>query len=1223
MPMTHHLQPGLLLLQGNRLERLAETLMAWLTAHPLPPLESETILVQSNGMAEWLKMEFARTQGICAGLRIELPARFVWRAYAAVLGAPEVPSGSPLNKAPLTWRLMQHLPDWAMLPGFEPIASFLQDGHPLRRFQLAQRLADLFDQYQVYRSDWLEDWAHGCSILGAGGSGDGGAMPLPPEQAWQAELWRRLMASLRPGEEAGVRSAVHQRFLRALQSSAPARSTFPQLPRRIVLFGTTHIPHSTLEALAALSRHTQVLMAVPNPCRYHWADLIEGRERLNIAHRRHAFRQGRDLSVLSLRESRQHGHPLLAAWGRQSRDFIRQLDAFDDAQAARDFQVPRVDLFDDSPGQTLLEQVQVAIRDLLPLEEHPGPKARSAQRPGPSPVVLAADRSIVFHVAHSPQREVEVLHDQLLHLLAHPGPTALEPRDVVVMVPDIETFAPSIRAVFGQYPTSDPRHIPWGLADMRLRHQQPMLLALDLLLRAPLERFTVSQVRSLLEVPSIAARWGLQAQDLGALFTWIEEAGIRWGLNQAHRKALGFPDAGDQNTWSFGLRRIVLGYATGDQPQGTGFQGIEPYGEVAGLAAPLAGVLDALVQALIDWWHVARQPHTPQAWGERLRSLLQGWFDPQTPTEHALLSSLKQTLADWLQVCDEAGFAEELDLVVLRQWWMGAVDEPGLKTRFKAGGVTFCTLLPLRAIPFEVVCLLGMNDSSYPRRGSRMDFDLMGLAGHARPGDRSRRDDDRQLMLDALLSARRVLYVSWAGRSLRDNQEQAPSVLVNQLRDYLAAGWSPAVVSERTTEHPLQAFSARYREHAAVAAALNPAIGPMPPFTYAQEWWPAADRPSGPPAPRPEPASTVLTIRMLVDFLKNPAKAYFQEVLQVHFSDVDTTDVDDEVFTAHSLQDWQWRHQVLQASSRSVLSAQARGGPIDYNGPDVLGREAKRLDLCGALPWGQVGARVRQQLIMDHARQWSRWLALVGEDYPQAAPPVSLSLPSNDVPGLMIQDLLSGLRLTPAGDALAWVGLDARELLARSSGRKATERAQAPNAAQAVLRNDRMLPAWVQALVAAAGGVSVRVVMVGRDACIEALPIPVALAQEQLQRLLRAYHQGLHGTQPWPTALKTGMAYLAARLAASDAEHSPSRGSDSALKAARSAFEGHPWQRVSGEGREPCLARLYPDADTLVLHPQFGAACETLYGFYMDWLHTKVAQVQLLEPEGEPGAGAS
>jgi exodeoxyribonuclease V gamma subunit len=168
-----------------------------------------------------------------------------------------------------------------------------------------------------------------------------------------------------------------------------------------------------------------------------------------------------------------------------------------------------------------------------------------------------------------------------------------------------------------------------------------------------------------------------------------------------------------------------------------------------------------------------------------------------------------------------------------------------------------------------------------------------------------------------------------------------------------------------------------------------------------------------------------------------------------------------------------------------------------------------------------------------------------------------------------------------------------------------------------------MLPAWVQALVAAAGGVSVRVVMVGRDACIEALPIPVALAQEQLQRLLRAYHQGLHGTQPWPTALKTGMAYLAARLAASDAEHSPSRGSDSALKAARSAFEGHPWQRVSGEGREPCLARLYPDADTLVLHPQFGAACETLYGFYMDWLHTKVAQVQLLEPEGEPGAGAS
>ena len=146
------------------------------------------------------------------------------------------------------------------------------------------------------------------------------------------------------------------------------------------------------------------------------------------------------------------------------------------------------------------------------------------------------------------------------------------------------------------------------------------------------------------------------------------------------------------------------------------------------------------------------------------------------------------------------------------------------RSRFRAGGVTFCTLMPMRAIPFEVVCLLGMNDGDYPRRAMRTDFDLMLQPGTNRAGDRSRRDDDRQLMLEAVLSARRQLYVSWTGRSVRDNSAQPPSVLVAQLRDYIAAAWGSEAVSSRTTEHPLQPFSRRYFE------------ADQPLRTYAREW---------------------------------------------------------------------------------------------------------------------------------------------------------------------------------------------------------------------------------------------------------------------------------------------------------------------------------------------------------------------------------------------------
>ena len=233
----------------------------------------------------------------------------------------------------------------------------------------------------------------------------------------------------------------------------------------------------------------------------------------------------------------------------------------------------------------------------------------------------------------------------------------------------------------------------------------------------------------------------------------------------------------------------------------------------------------------------------PITWAARCRRLLPALFEAADDGDRALIAALDQALTHWLQATEAAGFDAELPLPVLREAWLGALDAPGGGQRFRAGGVTFCTLLPLRAIPFEVVCLLGMNDGDYPRRAPRNDFDLMALPGQARPGDRSRRDDDRQLMLDALLSARRVLYVSWTGRSVRDNQALPPSVLVAQLRDHLAAVWGNEVVEERTTEHPLQPFSRRYFEG---DAAL---------FTHAREWRAAhsAEPPAQPPAPPLQP----------------------------------------------------------------------------------------------------------------------------------------------------------------------------------------------------------------------------------------------------------------------------------------------------------------------------------------------------------------------------------
>jgi exodeoxyribonuclease V gamma subunit len=1186
---------GLLVLHGNRLELLAQAVLSWLQAHPLQPLEEEVFLVQSNGMAEWLKMEIAGSQGICAATRVELPARFIWRAYREVLGRENVPRSSALDKLPLTWRLMQLLPALCGEPGFEPVAGFLGGGggDAARRLQLAQRLADLLDQYQVYRSDWLEDWGRGIDQLRAAGGG-GPVAAVPPDQRWQPALWRALLQALPAGQQDAARPALHRRFLQALRQPTAASgantaagvagggpgsavgrgSSLGALPRRLVLFGTTHIPHQTLEAVAALSAHCQVLMAVPNPCRFHWADIIDGRELLRATRRRHALRPGPDPATLPLQDMHALGHPLLAAWGRQGRDFVRQLDVFDDVQAARQhFDVPRVDLFDEGPGTTLLGQVQAAIRELLPLAEHP------------VAVLADDDRSIVFHLAHSAQREVEILHDQLLHLFAQPpaGPP-LNPRDVVVMVPDIERFAPAIRAVFGQHSRGQPRHIPWGIADQKSRGQQPILVALEWLLRAPQQRFGASEVRDLLDVPSVARRWRIAADDLPTLAAWIDGAGIRWGLDAAQRDSLGLGAAGEQNSWAFGLRRMLLGYATGALESAEGFAGIEPHAEVAGLSAGLAGALAELLQALAAWWHACRAPRTPPRWAERLRDLVAAFFDATDDADRAMLAALDDALAAWLQACEVAGFDAEVDLAVAREAWLGAVDEPGAAQRFKAGGVTFCTLLPMRAIPFEVVCLLGMNDGDYPRRGTRSDFDLMALPGQARPGDRSRRDDDRQLMLDALLSARRVLYVSWAGRSQRDNQEQPPSVLVSQLRDYLAAAWGPQVVAQRSTQHPLQPFSRSYFEPQAGTRASERL------FTYASEWR-AAHLETAPPAlptkvataaaepgaaapPRPP---MVLSVAMLAEFIRNPVKAFFRHRLQVSFHDADGAAQDDESFESAGLDRWGLADEVLREARRQLASADP-AGPAPSLAATVQ-RQVARLKRAGRLPAAGPGRRVEAELARTLLPMVARWQAAC-EALPCERGKLPLRWADPGDPGLVLDDWLPGLRSaaaegTPGG--VCWVEIQASKL-ARFS-------AKAPP----VPRADKLVTAWVRCLAAAACGHAVGGIVIGEGAAVHVAPPPQASASEVLATLMRACADGLRGSRPWPSAVLTGLAFLKDPVGA------------------EAVYDSHAFSPVPGEGREACLARLYPGYSVLRADPGFEPAARRLYQPLADWLASHVS----------------
>ncbi len=864
--------------QSNRLEILVDRLAELLGQGqpPRAPLAREVVVAQSTGMARWLALRLADRWGVCANLRVQFPATFLWDMARAVLRS--LPPTSTFDKPVLRWRLMALLREVDESPCFVPVRAYLGDGHDdFRRHELAGRVADCFDQYLVYRPDWIKKWEAG------------------EEDHWQAELWRRLA---RGGEAHRVR--VQEQFRTALARGDvdPGR-----LPERISMIGVATLPPLYLELLAGLARYVDVHLLILNPCQAYWGDI----------------RAERDLARLGEEIDPEEayltvGNPLLASLGKQGRDFIDLLQDY-----------PRVewDGFVEPDGDDLLHHLQA---DILHLRER-----GDAEHP-PLPL-RPDDRSIQVHVCHGPMREVEVLHDRLLALFEMHRD--LRPADVIVMTPDLETYGPLLEAVFDSTPAE--RRIPFAVADRGIAVEHPLVEVFFELLDLGGGRFDAQQVLSLLEPPAVRRRFDLDEADLDRIHHWVREVGIRWGIDAEVKTHWDLP-ATAEHTWRAGLDRLLLGYALPGYGRDL-YAGILPYDEVEGGEAQALGGLQSFAEALFGLDARLRERRPLAEWATALAAMLDRFFDPREREENEL-QLIRAALDTLREHAALANFVEPVALEVVKSALRTQLNaaESGAG-RFLSGGVTCCAMVPMRSIPFPVVCLIGMNDDAYPRAHQPVDFDLM--APRFRRGDRSRCQDDRYLFLEILLSARRCLYLSYVGQSIRDNSPLPPSVLVGELLDAVDRGFcrpdGGRPREQLLTRHPLQAFSRRY-------FGAEPRL-----FSYAREWVEAsrhAGRGEREPTPllsaelpEPEPALRTVTLENLVRFFRNPARWLLRERLGIR-PEADEEALDTrEPFVLDGLANHGLLQQMLElhrdGRPMAEIAAVARAG--------------------GALPHGQVG----------------------------------------------------------------------------------------------------------------------------------------------------------------------------------------------------------------------------------------------------------------------------
>ncbi|MCC6091583.1 exodeoxyribonuclease V subunit gamma [Escherichia coli] len=907
---------------SNRLDVL-EALMEFIVERERldDPFEPEMILVQSTGMAQWLQMTLSQKFGIAANIDFPLPASFIWDMFVRVL--PEIPKESAFNKQSMSWKLMTLLPQLLEREDFTLLRHYLTDDSDKRKlFQLSSKAADLFDQYLVYRPDWLAQWETGHLVEGLGEA-----------QAWQAPLWKALVEYTHElGQPRWHRANLYQRFIETLES---ATTCPPGLPSRVFICGISALPPVYLQALQALGKHIEIHLLFTNPCRYYWGDIKDPAylAKLLTRQRRHSF-EDRELPLFRDSENagqlfnsdgeQDVGNPLLASWGKLGRDYIYLLSDLEGSQ--------ELDAFVDVTPDNLLHNIQ---SDILELENCAvaGVNIEEFSRSDNKRLLDPLDNSITFHVCHSPQREVEVLHDRLLAMLEE-DPT-LTPRDIIVMVADIDSYSPFIQAVFGSAPAD--RYLPYAISDRRARQSHPVLEAFISLLSLPDSRFVSEDVLALLDVPVLAARFDITEEGLRYLRQWVNESGIRWGIDDDNVRELELPATG-QHTWRFGLTRMLLGYAM-ESAQGE-WQSVLPYDESSGLIAELVGHLASLLMQLNIWRRGLAQERPLEEWLPVCRDMLNAFFLPDAETEAAMTLIEQQ----WQAIIAEglgAQYGDAVPLSLLRDELAQRLDQERISQRFLAGPVNICTLMPMRSIPFKVVCLLGMNDGVYPRQLAPLGFDLM--SQKPKRGDRSRRDDDRYLFLEALISAQQKLYISYIGRSIQDNSERFPSVLVQELIDYI--GQSHYLPGDEALN--CDESEARVKAHLTCLHTRMPFdpqnYQPGERQSYAREWLSAASQAGKAHSefvqPLPFTLPETVPLETLQRFWAHPVRAFFQMRLQVNFRTEDSEIPDTEPFILEGLSRYQINQQLLNALVEQ----------------DDAERLFRRFRAAGDLPYGAFG----------------------------------------------------------------------------------------------------------------------------------------------------------------------------------------------------------------------------------------------------------------------------
>ncbi|MCB9593805.1 MAG: exodeoxyribonuclease V subunit gamma [Sandaracinaceae bacterium] len=748
---------------SNHTEALLDALVRRVGTAPGDPLEATHIVVPNQNVERYVELGIARRLGVAANLRFRRLAHLVEELLPGPLLAGEA----------LQARVLRGLLDDALLaePELAPVRRYLSAAGAAtaatepRRAQLALHVTRLFEEYGFSRPELLEAWAREEARF-AGTSSEA-------TEAWQSTLYRFARSR---------HWGTHAPRARSLTEAVEAMEPPPF--RSLHVFGLSYVARAFAHVFRAVGEHAALDLYALNPCEEFWEDVespgeLRRRQRSSRAEPEWLFEDEDPFRLGVDTET-----PLLRQWGRPGREHVRLLGALTECDFEAAFVDPvteaGVDRDDELPLLARLRQPPLLHRlqhDVLTR----APRERD-------PVGAPRDESITVIGAPSLRREVETVAAEIWRLVDTIEDLTFDEIAVLVNGPDRDVYLPHVEAVF-----DEARRIPFNVTDVSLASVSPVVEGARRLLALPTEDFARPEVLAVMTHPAVLARVpDVEPHEWVAL---VERLGIFHGIDH-EELADTYVGEEDRLSWEQGIVRVALGaHARGEVDGAPRAIPVGPRSylpEEAPVGSRVETCFALLARSLSSDVRFAREAALSLTeWGRFATSMLQAYLTPTDDREEAALRRALR-VAEGLGALDLDGAPVRYPIVweLLR----GPLEElAGTRGQHLADGVAVSSLVPMRAIPFRVIFVLGLGEGRFPAADRRDSMDLR--AARRQAGDVTPPERDRYTFLETLLCARERLVITYVARDERTGEPLAPSVVVSELLDVVEGGYLPGARS--------------------------------------------------------------------------------------------------------------------------------------------------------------------------------------------------------------------------------------------------------------------------------------------------------------------------------------------------------------------------------------------------------------------------------------------